>query len=39
MKFNIIDGEIKEPVGGAHTNYEEVSANMKKQFWIVLMNC
>ena len=30
MKFNIIDGEIKEPVGGAHTNYEEVSANMKK---------
>ena len=30
MKFDIIDGEIKEPVGGAHTNYEEVSANMKK---------
>ena len=30
MKFDIIDGEIKEPVGGAHTNYDEISANMKK---------
>ena len=30
MQFDIIDGEIKEPTGGAHTNYEEVSANMKK---------
>ena len=30
MKFDVIDGEIAEPVGGAHTNYEEVSANMKK---------
>lgn len=30
MKFDIIDGDIKEPVGGAHTNYEEISANMKK---------
>lgn len=30
MKFNIIDGEIKEPVGGAHKDYELVSANMKK---------
>ena len=30
MKFDIIDGEIAEPVGGAHTNYDEVSANMKK---------
>ena len=30
MKFDIVDGEIKEPTGGAHTNYEEVSANMKK---------
>ena len=30
MKFDIIDGEIAEPVGGAHTNYDEVSENMKK---------
>ena len=30
MNFDIIDGEIKEPVGGAHTNYDEISANMKK---------
>ena len=30
MKFDVIDGEIAEPVGGAHTNYEEVSVNMKK---------
>ena len=30
MKFDVVDGEIKEPTGGAHTNYEEVSANMKK---------
>ena len=30
MQFDIIDGEIAEPTGGAHTNYEEVSANMKK---------
>lgn len=30
MKFNIIDGDIKEPVGGAHTDYDVVSANMKK---------
>lgn len=30
MKFDIIDGEIKEPVGGAHTDYDEISSNMKK---------
>ena len=30
MQYDIIDGEISEPTGGAHTNYEEVSANMKK---------
>jgi len=30
MKFDIVDGEIKEPVGGAHKNYDKVSANMKK---------
>ena len=30
MQFDIIDGEIKEPTGGAHTDYETVSANMKK---------
>lgn len=30
MKFNIIDGEIKEPVGGAHTDYNAVTIEMKK---------
>jgi acetyl-CoA carboxylase carboxyl transferase subunit alpha len=30
MHFDIIDGEIKEPTGGAHTDYEEISSNMKK---------
>lgn len=30
MKFNIIDGDIKEPVGGAHKDYEFVAAEMKK---------
>ena len=30
IKFNIIDGEIKEPLGGAHTDYNMISAEMKK---------
>ena len=30
MKFNIIDGEIKEPLGGAHVDYDAISAEMKK---------
>lgn len=30
LKYDIIDGDIKEPVGGAHTDYECVTANMKK---------
>ena len=30
MKFGIIDGDIKEPVGGAHKDYEFVAAEMKK---------
>lgn len=29
MKFDIIDGEIKEPVGGAHTDYQAVANEMK----------
>lgn len=29
LEFNIIDEEIKEPLGGAHTDYEETSKNMK----------
>ena len=29
LEFNIIDEEIKEPVGGAHTNYEETANNIK----------
>ncbi len=29
LEFNIIDEEIKEPLGGAHTNYEETANNMK----------
>ena len=30
MKFGIIDGAIKEPVGGAHKDYEFVCGEMKK---------
>lgn len=30
MKFDIIDGEIKEPVGGAHSNYEFTAEEMKR---------
>lgn len=30
IKLDIVDGEIKEPIGGAHKNYDKISANMKK---------
>ena len=30
LKFNIIDGEIKEPVGGAHNDYDLMAKNMKE---------
>lgn len=30
IKFNIVDGMIEEPVGGAHTNHQEMGDNMKK---------
>ena len=30
LKFGIIDGQIKEPLGGAHTDYDAISAEMKK---------
>lgn len=30
MKFDIIDGEIKEPLGGAHVDYDAISVEMKK---------
>jgi acetyl-CoA carboxylase carboxyl transferase subunit alpha len=30
LKFGIIDGMIKEPTGGAHTNYEEMAASLKE---------
>ena len=29
LEFDIIDEEIKEPLGGAHTNYQETANNMK----------
>ena len=29
LKFNIIDGDIKEPVGGAHNDYDLMAKNMK----------
>lgn len=29
MQFNIVDGIIKEPLGGAHTNYEEMGTELK----------
>ena len=30
LKFGIIDGMIKEPMGGAHTDYEFMASEMKK---------
>lgn len=30
MKFNIIDGAIAEPVGGAHNDYDLIAKNMKE---------
>ena len=30
IELNIVDGMINEPVGGAHTNYQEMGENMKK---------
>ncbi|MBQ2611085.1 acetyl-CoA carboxylase carboxyltransferase subunit alpha [bacterium] len=30
LKLGVIDGEIKEPLGGAHHDYKVVSDNMKK---------
>ena len=29
LKFGIIDGEIKEPVGGAHHDYQRMCDEMK----------
>lgn len=29
MKFGIIDGMVKEPTGGAHTDYEQTAAELK----------
>lgn len=29
MKFGIIDGIVKEPTGGAHTDYEQTAAELK----------
>lgn len=30
IKLNIVDGIIKEPLGGAHTNYQEIGEELKK---------
>lgn len=30
MQFKIVDGIIKEPLGGAHTNYNEIGSELKK---------
>jgi acetyl-CoA carboxylase carboxyl transferase subunit alpha len=30
LNFGIIDGKILEPTGGAHKDYDEISANLKK---------
>lgn len=30
LKLNVIEGIIKEPLGGAHKNYEETFSNVKK---------
>ena len=29
LKFGLVDGVIKEPLGGAHWNYDEAAANLK----------
>src|SRR5665213_502983 len=29
LKFNLVDGVIREPLGGAHWNYDEAAANLK----------
>lgn len=39
MKFDIIDGAIKEPLGGAHHDYQAMADELKKLFWKALMNC
>jgi len=30
MQYNIVDEIVKEPLGGAHCNYEEIGENLKK---------
>lgn len=30
MQFNIVDGVVKEPLGGAHNNYQEMGDELKK---------
>lgn len=30
MQFNIVDGIVKEPLGGAHNDYKEIGDEMKK---------
>ena len=30
LKFGLVDGVIKEPLGGAHWNYDEAAANLKE---------
>lgn len=30
IKLNIVDGIIKEPLGGAHTNHQEIGKDLKK---------
>ena len=36
LEFDIIDEEIPEPLGGAHTNYQETADNMKKSIMIAM---
>jgi acetyl-CoA carboxylase carboxyl transferase subunit alpha len=31
LKLSIVDAEIKEPVGGAHTDYDKITTNMRKE--------
>ena len=37
LEFNIIDEEIKEPIGGAHTNHSETADNMKTAIFFMLI--
>ena len=36
LKYNIIDGIVKEPLGGAHYDYEAMGEELKKELLLAL---